>query len=83
MSRDTVEALQNEIVRYVAEYNRTFGWMKMRILAALFGKRIQKITGMSVRDFVDKTQLFWAAPTKNGGTNLWERGTPIPEGTVM
>lgn len=73
------EDLGREIERYVDDYNLTFGWLKLQIIGALFGRRIKKITGLSAREFTQQTGLFWVVPTPTGGVKLWARKTPMKD----
>lgn len=74
-----IEDLKGELERYVDDYNLTFGWLKLQIIGALFGRRIKKVTGLSAREFTQQTGLFWVVPTPQGGVKLWARKTPMPE----
>lgn len=72
-------ALNSEVERYVADYNQTFGNMKMQIMGAMYGKRIRALTGKSAREYIQSTGLYWFYPHKNGGASIWAKSVPLPE----
>ena len=73
-----VDKLKGEVDRYVADYNRMFGHCKLKIIGALFGRRIRKLTDMSTREFMESTGLFMCVPNAQGGVLLWSRSVELP-----
>jgi hypothetical protein len=73
---EKIEVLKRELDAFVLEYNETFGDMQMRVIGAMFGRRIRALTGKPVRDFVTECGLFWAVLNKNGGTTIRSRRMP-------
>ena len=74
-----MESLSAEIERFVAEYNKMWSKpIKLKIVAALFAKRLKREAGVSPRTWVGSCDLFWLIPDENGGLSLQAKSVQSP-----
>jgi hypothetical protein len=70
--KDDKEQLKVDILRFVRMYQES--WpdeaMKAQYVATQFGKRIKRLTGLTTRDWIEASGLFYVTLSKHGGLSF-------------